>query len=647
MIISHNMMAMNAMRQYNMVTGAKQKNTEKLSSGYRINRAADDAAGLAISEKMRRQVRGLTQASANVQDGISFVQVADGALNEVDDMLQRINELSNKASTETLTDSDRANIDEEIQHIKAEMNRIFGETTFNDRKIWDTNAEGRKVIDYESEQALTVSTNRASYDITDDNCGIIPKTGLINVLADSDGLNFSWTGYNGTTYTTDKISWEDYKNQNYTVEAKDLFSNPDLFDGSGSPLINFTYQINPIEEATTDDIINTLRGAAVSVSSTAPLSASFENASGSAVSTSLISSVGASIYYNIAYNSHINGTSNPYSFDNGVDEVIEPTSRSGNMSSVPSYSTVEAAKSDNTKFAFTFNMDGIGEVTATSSSLSYWSNDGSAEAENIWWYKVTDSQGITRTYNKNYSSSADLAGIMKLLTDSDKPGVLSTENGGCSKTGGYLSMTFDMRAGGTSIGTISMSMRISKDDTEQSVLDKVKNAFNTSTVLDLYTTDSSEKNSRGYTASSSAKTNKINVPIYKALNSLTIQAGSEEGQTISIEYDSLSNHVLKINNTKADTVENARNAIDEVKYAMQVVNGQRTYFGAMQNRLEHTYDNLNNVVENTTDAESKIRDTDMAKAMVSQSLMNILEQAGASMMAQANQSQQGVMTLLK
>lgn len=107
MIVSHNLSAMNAQRQYNIVGNSKAKSVEKLSSGYRINRAADDAAGLAISEKMRRQIRGLSQAVSNCQDGISMVQTADGALAEVHEMLDRCSELSVKAANGTLTDTDR------------------------------------------------------------------------------------------------------------------------------------------------------------------------------------------------------------------------------------------------------------------------------------------------------------------------------------------------------------------------------------------------------------------------------------------------------------------------------------------------------------------------------------------------------------
>ncbi len=137
MIVKHNITAMNANRMLNLTTASQAKSTEKLSSGYKINRAADDAAGLSISEKMRRQVRGLTQASSNAQDGISVLQTAEGALNEVEDMLQRMNELAVKGENGTLTTSDRAAIQAEIGQLMSEVDRVQSTTTFNEMNLLD------------------------------------------------------------------------------------------------------------------------------------------------------------------------------------------------------------------------------------------------------------------------------------------------------------------------------------------------------------------------------------------------------------------------------------------------------------------------------------------------------------------------------
>ena len=135
MVVQHNLRAMNSNRMLGLTSATQSKSTEKLSSGYKINRAADDAAGLAISEKMRRQIRGLTQATANAQDGISMVQTAEGALNEVHDMLQRMNELAIKAANGTMTTEDQSYIDKEVTALKNEINRVASTTTFNEQSL--------------------------------------------------------------------------------------------------------------------------------------------------------------------------------------------------------------------------------------------------------------------------------------------------------------------------------------------------------------------------------------------------------------------------------------------------------------------------------------------------------------------------------
>ena len=137
MVVQHNLSAMNTNRQLSGVQSAQSKSTEKLSSGYRINRAGDDAAGLSISEKMRSQIRGLNKASSNAQDGISLVQVAEGALNETHSILQRMNELATQAANDTNTSTDRTAIQAEIDQLTSEINRIQSTTQFNTMNLLD------------------------------------------------------------------------------------------------------------------------------------------------------------------------------------------------------------------------------------------------------------------------------------------------------------------------------------------------------------------------------------------------------------------------------------------------------------------------------------------------------------------------------
>ncbi len=160
MVVQHNITAMNANRQLGITTGIQAKSSEKLSSGYKINRAADDAAGLAISEKMRRQVRGLTQASANAQDGISAVQTAEGALVEVHDMLQRMDELATKAATDTLQSEDRQYIQQEVNKLFEEIDRTNTTTKFNDVQLLQGDwSDGKKLqvgADNNTNELITV-----------------------------------------------------------------------------------------------------------------------------------------------------------------------------------------------------------------------------------------------------------------------------------------------------------------------------------------------------------------------------------------------------------------------------------------------------------------------------------------------------------
>ena len=160
MVVQHNLTAMNSNRMLGLTTARQAKSTERLSSGYKINRAADDAAGLAISEKMRRQVRGLTQASANAQDGISAVQTAEGALAEVHDMLQRMTELAVKASNDTQTSQDRGYINQEVQALKTEISRVATTTTFNEQCLLDGNFTDKELqvgAENESAQRIKIS----------------------------------------------------------------------------------------------------------------------------------------------------------------------------------------------------------------------------------------------------------------------------------------------------------------------------------------------------------------------------------------------------------------------------------------------------------------------------------------------------------
>ena len=184
MVVQHNLTAMNSNRMLGVTTKSQAKSTEKLSSGYKINRAADDAAGLAISEKMRRQIRGLTQASANAQDGISCVQTAEGALNEVHDMLQRMNELAVKAANGTNMKEDRSYIQQEVSQLTTEINRVAKTTTFNEQNLLNGSFTG-KTLQVGSEKA---TGNQITISISAMNAGGLGVSGL-SVSTTTNALN--------------------------------------------------------------------------------------------------------------------------------------------------------------------------------------------------------------------------------------------------------------------------------------------------------------------------------------------------------------------------------------------------------------------------------------------------------------------------
>ena len=181
MVVQHNMQAMNANRMLGVTTGQPAKSTEKLSSGFKINRAADDAAGLSISEKMRSQIRGLSKASSNAQDGISLIQTAEGALNESHSILQRMRELSVQAANGTETDDDREAVQNEIEQLQKELTRISDTTEFNTMKLLDGSQDtAAKKFDYNSSQP-------GAFSVTDGAAGSYKTAAFADVTLTSDG----------------------------------------------------------------------------------------------------------------------------------------------------------------------------------------------------------------------------------------------------------------------------------------------------------------------------------------------------------------------------------------------------------------------------------------------------------------------------
>ena len=204
MVVQHNITAMNSNRMLGLTTSSQAKSTEKLSSGYKINRAADDAAGLSISEKMRRQVRGLTQAAANAQDGISVVQTAEGALNEVEDMLQRMNELAVKGENGTLTTVDRASIQAEIKQLMSEVDRVQSTTTFNEMNLLDGSFIKGLQVGAEAGQHIEISVANMS---------------MFGLASNIESKMYSKVTYNNLTAGTTTVTGTTYTKTGNTVQG--------------------------------------------------------------------------------------------------------------------------------------------------------------------------------------------------------------------------------------------------------------------------------------------------------------------------------------------------------------------------------------------------------------------------------------------
>ena len=375
MVVQHNITAMNSNRMLGITTSAQAKSTEKLSSGYKVNRAADDAAGLSISEKMRKQIRGLTQASTNAQDGISAVQTAEGALTEVHDMLQRMNELAVKAANGTMSSSDKADVQNEIAQLSTEIDRVSTTTKFNETYLLNGSKGGKSEVQWNGSLSFALQVgadNKATNRIT---------VNIFSITASALGVG--------------------------TVDANNKTIKLDGSEG---------------DEISNDDIVN--------------------------------------------------------KFHYGVDD-------DGNVVKINGESDIKDNYDDEIKI----NAGSILPIGAKS---------GGGE-------------------------------------ETGKPGQAAIAASDSPAGGGYISVR---------------------------------------------------------------------------------------------------------------TTSTARAAIDNISAAIKLVSARRSQLGAIQNRLEHTIKNLDNVVENTTAAESQIRDTDMASEMVQFSKNNILQQAGQSMLAQANQSNQGVLSLL-
>ena len=499
MVVQHNLSAMNANRMLNVTTSAQSKSTEKLSSGYKINRAADDAAGLSISEKMRKQIKGLDQASTNAQDGISAVQTAEGALTEVHSMLQRMNELATQAANGTNSESDRSSIQDEIDQLTTEIDRVAETTKFNETYLLKGNG----------------------------------KTSTVKISAQDAGIKGTLTGV-GTGTAVFKMSALKF-GDTITIGSKG-------------------YTIG----TTIEDIRNVI--------TSGKLANNTQVVKGAAGDGSIIT-INGTEYTVVEDSGDVDATENKL-----MATQIAALVQDGDKVIVGTQTMVAMTESTKT-------VDGIGD------------NDASVISAKKAYSLIADE------LRKASSIGADAGSEAKVVKDAD------------------LKMK-------DSTGADKKVAEANWADAGQFATDNTQVTF--------IINEGSVKKNQGLQMG------------------LHVGADADETNKISFTIDTMNSAGLGVQglNLVDKTGAKATYAIDAISDAISKVSAQRSALGAVQNRLEHTINNLDNVVENTTSAESQIRDTDMAETMVEYSKNNILAQAGQSMLAQANQSNQGVLSLL-
>ncbi len=543
MIVQHNMTAMNTNRQLGIATGALSKSTEKLSSGYKINRAADDAAGLAISEKMRSQIRGLNQASSNAQDGISLIQTAEGALQESHSILQRMRELTIQAANGTETDEDRGNIQDEIKQLQSELDRISTDTEFNTMKLLDGSLDGSAAVTSAGPKFGVYDTGLKGF-VTSNTSGVKINT-TINAMAGGESATWDADGKILTLNLT--------KNTTYSqAEIDDLIKNAKQEDSMDS-----LHEPAEVKLVFNNGVFTAGDSAGTTgVTTVAGVKAHTDNVSlsiGSNAATAGTDYIGAGT---------MKITANKYGADNNITITL----------------TFDAEKgSEEAKLSTAATYDTEGKLSATGQ------------------YELKLATGVEYTagdIEKILAKAGVSVDIELTSTKPDEPNTIYVTNKN-------VGATFKL-ADGAGLG----------DD-------------------DAYL---GQKN---YDVTSGGE-------------GVKLQVGANSGQTISFGIGNMGSVALGVDGTKvrADTQDGAAGSIDAIDSAIGTVSKQRSLLGAIQNRLEHTISNLDNTAENLQSAESSIRDVDMAEEMVAFSKNNIIQQAAQSMLAQANQSNQGVLTLL-
>ena len=656
MVVQHNMQAMNANRMLNVTTSTQSKATEKLSSGYKINRAADDAAGLTISEKMRKQIKGLDRASTNAEDGVSSVQTAEGALTEVHSMLQRMNELANQSSNGTNSEADRDAIQAEIEQLTTEIDRVSETTKFNETYLLKGNADGTS-----SEKTVNAHDAGLAGKLVDNGNGT--STFTANELKDGDKVTIAGKEY--TIGTTGKGSVADpstlnTKKDGYLKSDNAAFTTGALKAGDSFSLDGKEYTIT--DKVSVDDLAAFSDGDTVTIGDKKYTANATANHANDVYTSDELKSM---IKDALADGKQVSS-----------DKFHVSTAYDGTAAANAGAVTVShqiVSSLENGEISSASVKTALADATAGTVQDYIQAAAGNKSANAI---KVSAGDSVTKDGVKNIATTADPAAAKTVYDDINNLAAGKTVKIGT----------------GTDAKTYTIVDSDDDEDlsafkaTKDTILSKIKDgdtvAYNngadvTSTVIGNIGSDGSDSDvitaKQAYAkmveelkAASSIGTDKAAEVTNDGKGKFTIKQGSVEVKdalsfnlhvgadadmtnkiTVNIESMDAAGLGIKGINVSDNNGSAATYAIDAIADAISKVSSQRSALGAVQNRLEHTISNLDNVVENTTAAESRIRDTDMAEEMVNYSKNNILAQAGQSMLAQANQSNQGVLSLLQ
>ena len=594
MVVQHNMQAANANRMLNITTSAQSKSTEKLSSGYRINRAADDAAGLSISEKMRKQIRGLDKASSNAEDGVSAVQTAEGALTEVHSMLQRMNELATQAANGTNSkDTDRKAIQDEIDQLTTEIDRVSETTKFNETYLLKGNVDGAS-----SKVKLNAHDAGLAGKLTDNGNGT--ATFKADTLAVGDKVKIA-----GKEYTIGK-----------SADSAD-------YAKKGAAAVNPIAAGDSVTSGNTTTTIVAKVTTATATAATWGNGDTFKDADGT-----------------------------EWTIAATTDETAH-TVKGADIAKYLKDGCTIVANAGNNKLDGTSVVDDLGknEVSIADTTGITALQNGIKAGDTVTVNGTTKT--VTAETPKTYDEIKALTDldtkdtVVKIGSKSYKIGTSTDEATGYITKDDFLAAIKDGDKVTVGATTYTAIIKSSDDDsiTLEDAYSKMAKELETASSIGADTAATVKNNGNG-----TFDITKGTVEVKDALAfSLHVGADADMTNKINVNIDSMSAAGLGIKgiNISDDNGASATYAIDAITDAISKVSAQRSSLGAVQNRLEHTINNLDNVSENTSSAESRIRDTDMAEEMVNYSKNNILAQAGQSMLAQANQSNQGVLSLLQ